>query len=180
MKRCIKCNAVFSSSDTSCPDCGWAPALDKGFPVFSPALAGHGAGFKAEYFGDLAELESKNFWFRARNRLIIWAIGKYCPDFQSFLEVGCGTGYVLSGISSAYPQAKLYGSEIFSEGLVFAASRAANAGFMQLDARDIPFIDEYDAVGAFDSNPMNFRCFIKAARHSIVNCSATRLALELS
>jgi SAM-dependent methyltransferase len=82
--------------------------------------------------------------------LIIWALGKYCPGFRSFLEIGCGTGYVLSGIAKACPEAELQGSEIFAAGLAFAASREPTVKFMQMDARNIPFVDEFDAVGAFD------------------------------
>ena len=34
-------------------------------------------GFKTRYFKELTELEAKNFWFRARNKLILWALSKY-------------------------------------------------------------------------------------------------------
>jgi SAM-dependent methyltransferase len=95
-------------------------------------------------------LEAGNFWFRSRNQIILWAIRQYAPDFVSFLEVGCGTGYVLSGIAAAYPEAKLYGSELFTEGLRFAAARVPKAQLMQMDAREIPFADEFDVIGAFD------------------------------
>ena len=115
-----------------------------------PALAQGGGGFKAAYFAELARLEAGHFWFRARNRLIIWALGKYCSEFRSFLEIGCGTGYVLSGIATAYPGAQLHGSEIFTAGLAFAAARQPTIDFMQMDGRSIPFVEEFDSIGAFD------------------------------
>ena len=34
---------------------------------------------------------------------------------KSFFEVGCGAGFVLSAVSSAFPSAKIAGSGIFSE-----------------------------------------------------------------
>ena len=71
-------------------------------------------------------------------------------SFASLCEVGCGTGYVLSGVSQAFPRAKLFGSEIFTTGLAFAADRLPSAEFIQMDARKIPFAAEFDAVGAFD------------------------------
>jgi hypothetical protein len=49
-------------------------------------------GFKPEYFSNLARLEEGNFWFRARNRLIQWALGNYFPHADSFFEIGCGMG----------------------------------------------------------------------------------------
>lgn len=150
MKKCLICSANFPSSDSCCTVCGAEPEVRAGFPTYAPALAQEGGGFKAAYFADLARLEAGHFWFRARNRLIIWVLGKYCPKFQSFLEIGCGTGYVLSGIAKAYPEVELHGSEIFTAGLVFAATREPAIDFMQMDARHIPFVDEFDAIGAFD------------------------------
>jgi len=113
-------------------------------------MASEGDGFKREYFAVLAELEAANFWFCARNNLIIWALRRYFPDFRTFLEVGCGTGFVLSGVASAFPEATITGSEIFSTGLDFALNRVATAQFIQMDGRNIPFEDEFDIIGAFD------------------------------
>lgn len=120
------------------------------FAMYAPALAEAGHGFKAAFFSELAHLEAKHFWFRARNNLIIWALGKYSAGFRSFLEIGCGTGFVLSGIANAYPETKLQGSEIFTAGLDFASERQPVIDFMQMDARNIPFVEEFDAIGAFD------------------------------
>jgi len=55
-------------------------------------------GFKAEYFKTLASLEGNNFWFKIRNQIILWAISRYSPQLKSFLEIGCGTGFVTSVI----------------------------------------------------------------------------------
>jgi SAM-dependent methyltransferase len=107
-------------------------------------------GFKGEYFKELADLEAGNFWFRSRNRLILWALGKYVPRMCSFLEIGCGTGFVISGIASRFPGTRLLGSEFLDEGLVFARQRVPEAEFLQMDARYIPYRAELDAIGAFD------------------------------
>lgn len=107
-------------------------------------------GFKAHYFKELAELEAGNFWFRARNKFILWALHKYSPELKSFLEIGCGTGFVISTISKQFPEASLLGSEYFEEGLVYARQRLPRAKFTQMDARCIPYESELDAIGAFD------------------------------
>lgn len=150
MKVCNACGSTRCSEDWTCDDCGSKPAVIEGFSAFAPALALKNEGFRADYFGELAALEASNFWFRARNDLIVWAMKTYFPDCRTFLEVGCGTGFVLSGIRSAYPSIELSGSEIFSTGLGFAARRVPSAQFYQMDARDIPFRDEFDVIGAFD------------------------------
>jgi 2-polyprenyl-3-methyl-5-hydroxy-6-metoxy-1,4-benzoquinol methylase len=107
-------------------------------------------GFKTHYFKKLAELEAGNFWFRSRNKLILWALNKYSSQLKSFLEIGCGTGFVLSAVSKQFTEARLAGSEYLEEGLVYARMRVPQAEFTQMDARHIPYDAEFDAIGAFD------------------------------
>lgn len=150
MKVCHTCGTRFADPGWKCPACGATPAMIKGMSAFAPELADASAGFKAGYFHELAHLEARNFWFRSRNRLIVWTLKKYFPLGQNFLEIGCGTGFVLSGIRETTPQLSLAGSEIFTEGLMYAAKRMPGATFFQMDARKIPFEDEFDIIGAFD------------------------------
>ncbi|MDL2314433.1 class I SAM-dependent methyltransferase [Desulfovibrio sp. OttesenSCG-928-C14] len=117
---------------------------------------GHGSapggigGFSPEAFKTLAEVEADSFWFRSRNKLILFLIKKYFPFFESFLEVGCGTGFVLHGLESAFPQARFYGSELFIEGLFFARKRLPAVEFYQMDATRMPFCESFDLIGSFD------------------------------
>lgn len=106
--------------------------------------------FKNELFEGLFELEERNFWFRSRNRLIIAALKKYFPTAESFCEIGCGTGFVLTGIKNAMPHLQLFGSELFEEGLVFARGRLAGVELMQMDARTITVENAFDVIGSFD------------------------------
>lgn len=148
--RCPACSKRYSSDEAICPGCGFSPPVVDGFPAWAPDMVREGGGFKPEYFAMLAELEAANFWFCARNNLIIWAMRHYFPGFRTFLEVGCGTGFVLSGVAKAFPAAAIAGSEIFSAGLGIALNRVAAAQFMQMDGRNVPFEDEFDVLGAFD------------------------------
>lgn len=150
MRVCLKCEHVFSSDGWICPVCGYGPGRLNGVEAHAPEFANGGGGFKLEYFAELAKLEAANFWFRARNELIRWALRTYKPNAHNFLEVGCGTGFVLSGIANAHPEMALSGSEIFLAGLSYAAERVPAAHFMQMDARHVPFVDEFDTIGAFD------------------------------
>ena len=130
--------------------CGFAPSQQDGFTLLAPDLARSGDGFNPDIFSELAMLEASNFWFRARNQLIIWAMRKYFPQMQRYLEIGCGTGFVLAGVAEAYPLARVTGSEIFSAGLPYALARVPNAELLQMDARKISYEDEFDVIGAFD------------------------------
>lgn len=150
MKRCLACGSGFAGDGWECPHCHATPSLSEGFVAFAPALARDAEGFDESYFGELAELEARNFWFQARNRLIIWALSQYFPDAKSFLEIGCGTGFVLCGLAEAFPKLRLSGSEIYTKGLSYAAERVGRAELFQADARQLPFTAEFDVIGAFD------------------------------
>lgn len=150
MKICLACHKRFNQVTWTCPSCGYTPPLREGYIAFAPELAEASEGFEAKFFAQLVEVETNNFWFRSRNRLIIWALQRYFPDARHFLEIGCGTGFVLSGIQQAFPNLTLYGSEIFTKGLEFAAQRLPNTQLFQMDARHIPFENEFEVVGAFD------------------------------
>lgn len=106
--------------------------------------------FPVSYFAQLSKVEQGHWWFRARNRLLLWAIAKKVKPFFSLLEVGCGTGYVLEGIREAYPDAELFGSEYYSEGLFYAQKRIPTASFRKLDATVMDEFNCYDVIGAFD------------------------------
>ena len=150
MKLCLRCNAEFETDGWRCPQCSYEPQRLDGFPAFAPELAQGARGFDPAHFAELARLEAGNFWFRARNRLIEWALERYFSGARRFLEVGCGTGFVLAGIAQAQPALAVAGSEAATAGLVFAARRVPRAQLMQMDARRIPFTGEFDVAGAFD------------------------------
>ena len=149
MKRCPNCHERFESADWHCPSCGWQPRHQDGHTL----LVEHEqdiSGYKGEYFAPLAAVEAGNFWFEARNRVIVHALRRYFPHMRSFLEIGCGTGFVLQAVHAAFPQAAISGAEYYAQGLQFAQSRVPDAAFYQLDARAMPFEAEFDVIGAFD------------------------------
>ena len=150
MQRCPSCQTTHDSPEWHCPACGFIPRRAAGFPALAPELAEEGEGFRPEAYAALADLEADSFWFRARNSLVLWGLRQHFPDIERYLEVGCGTGYVLAEVAGAYPQARVTGTEIFSAGLPFAARRLPAAELLQMDARRIPYVEEFDVIGAFD------------------------------
>lgn len=147
---CPACSAKNIHAEDGCPHCGFVPTRVDGFLAWAPELAKHNGGFPEESFEGLSRVEAGNFWFRARNVIIQWALRKYFPGFQSLLEVGCGTGFVLSGIAQAFPNVRTVGSEIHTTGLKFSATRLPSVELLQMDARKLPYEAEFDVVAAFD------------------------------
>lgn len=150
MRVCLSCAARFESAEWRCPVCGWTPPARGNWPMFAPELAATNDGFSASFFPLLFEAEQNHFWFRSRNRLLIWALRSYFPGATNLLEIGCGTGYVLSGIHRAEPTIECAGSELLLEGLEFAALRLPGVALAQMSALNIPYDGAFDVVGAFD------------------------------
>lgn len=149
MKRCLSCDATFDGSSWTCPECSWGPQLN-GFAMFEPALAEASDHFPQEDVERLASLEEAHFWFRARNGIILWALSTYFPDARALLEVGCGTGTVLSSISTGLPRLTLTGGDLLLNALTVARSRVPDAALAQVDVRRLPYVDEFDVICALD------------------------------
>jgi SAM-dependent methyltransferase len=131
---CVRCRLEAAGDDYVC-------MLDASAPP---------TGYDASLFETLAALEPTSFWFRGRNKLILWAIDRWFPNGRSFLEVGCGTGYVLSAILGSWPDLEAVGAELFPEGLRVARRRLKGVPLAQMDARSLGVEGAFDVVGAFD------------------------------
>jgi SAM-dependent methyltransferase len=110
------------------------------------------AAYDPAYFADLARVEDRHFWFRARNRLIGALVRRAVaglPTGYRVLEVGCGNGNVLRHMAQACPGGLAVGMDYFEEGLRLARRRAA-CPLVQGDARRSPFGRRFHVIGMFD------------------------------
>jgi SAM-dependent methyltransferase len=119
---------------------------------YAPELAYANEDFPAEGFELLYHAEEGHFWFTSRNRVIQHLFAKFTGADRAaeVLEIGCGTGFVLKGLSEKFPKYRLQGSEIHLAGITFAQKRLPQVEFIQLDATRMPFENAFDAIGAFD------------------------------
>jgi ubiquinone/menaquinone biosynthesis C-methylase UbiE len=151
MKLCPSCRIPFDSTDWTCPNCGARPEFIGGFACFAPELAQSNEGSPEGVHHYFDARQERSFWFRGRRRIIKSLAARYCPDAKSFLEVGCGPGFVLAGLREVLPEAKLVASEIYLHGLPYAAKRVTPpVEFVQADCLSLPYDREFDALGAFD------------------------------
>lgn len=107
--------------------------------------------YPKDAYAKLYQLEADSFWFRNRNKLILKMLTKHFPDASSLLEIGCGTGFVLAGIATAIPSLCLAGSDLHHEALNYAKARMPGITLLQMDARNIPYHEEFDVICAFDT-----------------------------
>jgi SAM-dependent methyltransferase len=138
-------------SDWCCSRCARAIEQYDGIPLFAPELADTISGVNPAMFDRLAQYEETNFWFVPRNRLIASLLTRYFATAESIMEVGCGSGFVLSAIAETKTWRHLVGSELHPSGLIIARARLGrHAELVQLDARMIPAREAFDVIGAFD------------------------------
>lgn len=150
MQICPKCSEHFEGPDWVCPACSFEPPIRDGARILAPEATEAGEGFDPASFELLAGLEPGSYWFEVRNRIIIWALQAYFPEAQDYLEIGCGTGFVLAGVREAAPDLRLTGTELYPQGLEYARLRVPDAELAQMDARKIPYEEAFDVIGAFD------------------------------
>lgn len=102
------------------------------------------------FYDLLNRVENWHWWFVSRLNLILWCLEKKVLPFDNFLEIGCGTGFVLAGISRRFQSTTLHGTEYLEEGLDYARQQIPSANLQQLDALSMEDNLKYDAIGAFD------------------------------
>jgi SAM-dependent methyltransferase len=104
------------------------------------------------FFAHLYAIEDTHFWFRARNAVISTLIGQLVapmPDGYRVLEVGCGSGNVLRHLERVCTHGRVYGMDLFSDGLVFARTRV-DCPLIQADMHAAPFGVGFNLIGLFD------------------------------
>jgi len=109
-------------------------------------------GYDPSLFEELARVEDRHFWFRARNHLIFELarrIGSRLKPGYMVLEVGCGTGNVLQVLREACPDGKVVGLERWFDGLRHAQKRSAGP-LVQGDVCSYPFGKQVHLIGMFD------------------------------
>lgn len=129
------------------------PVMLDGFPALHPEINRTQAegDFPGEAFAPLADVEDGHFWFETRNTVILWALGHWFPDMRRYLEIGCGTGFVLRAVQNTFAQTQTAGSDLFVDALPTAQTRLHPATpLFQMDARDLPFTATFDVIGMYD------------------------------
>jgi SAM-dependent methyltransferase len=147
---CPACRAPLGRSTPAyaCAGCGRRYPVADG--IASLLASGSAvAGYDPAAFDVIDAVAARHFWFRARNDLIAWAFRASLPAGRParVLEVGCGTGIVLSRLVAEGLAAE--GADLLPEALDRCRARLP-VPLWRVDARRLPFVAEFDAAGLFD------------------------------
>jgi len=109
-------------------------------------------GYNPDHFQAFHEVETRHFWFTARNNalhaLIAPAMRDLAPGYR-VLEIGCGTGNTLRMLERACPGGRVVGMDLYGEGLQYARRRT-RVPLVQGRMEHPPFATRFDVVGLFD------------------------------
>lgn len=141
---------MFESPSWACPECGYGPETRDNIPIFAPLLAENAESYDGERHALLEQAEEGHFWFRTRAEVLVWILQKYFPKARKYLEVGCGTGYLMRRVQHAMPELEIVGSDLLLSGIQRAARHSPASELLQMDALSIPFREEFCVLGAFD------------------------------
>jgi SAM-dependent methyltransferase len=132
----------------TCSACGTTFPADEG--IVRLGQPGSAADDYPEALYDLvAAVESRHFWFAARNAIILRAIRRTLGPLsgQRLLDVGCGTGFVLRALEQAGADA--WGIDMHVAALRHAR-RKVGGTLVWSPAERLPFLDDFDVVSLFD------------------------------
>ncbi len=106
---------------------------------------------QAKDFEDLYYTEEKMWWFAGMREISAALLDEFCPkDFESILDIGCGTGLNLEWLKRYGAAHSIKGLDLEAVALNFCRERGTNH-LVQASATDLPFPEEYfDLITSFD------------------------------
>ncbi len=149
--QCVSCGAALSPSSAPicCVKCGSVWPVDEGIPLFLKET-GY-SGMSDESFDVLVRAEeSGHFLFWGRKGMLNRILGGFLRSEKSLrvLDVGCGSGYVLSGLEKS--GAKVVGVDASRTALKICRNRGI-ANIYGAFAEQLPFDNEqFDVVISMD------------------------------
>ena len=94
--------------------------------------------------------ESAHFWFAGRMDRIRLSVTRYIPSpgGKTFLDIGCGTGKVLSSLSDL--GFSVTGMDVNAKAIEYARKSCPSGAFIRASFLSYRTTNHYDAVGLFD------------------------------
>lgn len=108
------------------------------------------ATYSLSHYQAIFDVQSDHFWFRARTAMITLLVNAFVPRDcrRSFLEVGCGTGIVLSAMREL--GFRVTGLDVNQTALTYARVSCPDARLIRKSLYSFVGSQRFGAVGAFD------------------------------
>jgi len=148
--RCPECHSLLMKNIKKwvCQNCGHIYIEKEGIIQLTKNTIYEERYFPENAFDILYQLEEKNFWFRVRNKIIGNTLSQYLSPQSRILEVGCGTGFVSQDLKKRGFRVEY--ADLFFKALQFCKKRNSGYAYYQYNLTDCLFIEEFDAICAFD------------------------------
>jgi len=152
MRLCPACGASLDGRTWQCPSC--RASYDTDGPYIDLICDQLGRAEYARPITGIAERllhpEEGHFWFEERARLVAWMIAKSFPTATNLLDVGCGTGHVLSRIAEQIPHLAISGGDVSGSSLVEARRWLPTVPLYRMAVENVPFESEFDVICCLD------------------------------
>lgn len=83
----------------------------------------------------------QSIWHRQKWFVLQKIIG--AKKFKQILDVGCASGTFTNQLAQLFPQAKIYGVDVYDSAIKFAQKKYPQLNFIQADAHQLPFKGNY-------------------------------------
>ena len=108
------------------------------------------ATYNQSHYRAISKVETKHFWFAARGQMLAALINRFIPEKHrgSFLEIGCGTGIVLTQLQAL--GFDVTGLDVNEAAITYAKKRCPDAKLIRKSIYSFQSPVRYRAIGAFD------------------------------
>lgn len=116
--------------------------------LFHPEVSGSHSGMSPEIYEEVARVEEKHFWMRARAEYIVSVFNEIVRKDAKIIEIGSSTGNIARVLKRAGYNDVAAG-DVHESALGFAGAYGISECY-QFDLMRAPFQGHFDAVGLFD------------------------------
>lgn len=108
------------------------------------------ATYSLSHYQAIFDVQSDHFWFRARTAMIARLVNAFVHQDKrrSFLEVGCGTGIVLSAMREL--GFRVTGLDVNQTALTYARVSCPTACLIRKSLYSFVSLERFQTIGAFD------------------------------
>lgn len=92
----------------------------------------------------------QRYWHRTKINFALKLLREH--NFNSCLEVGCASGYMISEIAKKHPKVKFHAIDAYAEAIKFAKGRYPQIKFTKAEAEKLPFKNnQFDLILCYET-----------------------------